>query len=432
MANDLNQLPYHYLSPDEIHSLLPVPASSRGGEQTRKLRTWLTDISNGAISTITRPIEHMTTESLDTVDDDIDTAEYRIEVLDHATDRVALALTATTIAGCLCVVGHAARNSIADFDFDLHTRVSAKSGKMVWEAVEQARVATEDLFSLAACLAPRAADEEEDKPLPPHRAELVDERGPEFADMMLVLELELDGWLRPQRPGPEPMLLKECRREHCGGMWELGKRRLMAAWLAQILHIRFEWVGLNHGTNDHDNDELHELDEFEDPDDFYLDLVDSEFISHLYQNRDLGQNFWEDNSYRDTTINCVICRETIDDDNDNPWLDQSKKDKTDEEKQPVSLPTCGHWFHRSCVAPWVERNKSCPLCRRALSGVEECIKRQDELTSKIVEMKEQGKELVTSPMFRAIVEASTTAPTLGESSATIKDGQRPISPARER
>ncbi|KAJ5888633.1 hypothetical protein N7495_008674 [Penicillium taxi] len=24
---------------------------------------------------------------------------------------------------------------------------------------------------------------------------------------------------------------------------------------------------------------------------------------------------------------------------------------------------CGHWFHTECILPWVERNKTCPICR---------------------------------------------------------------------
>ncbi|KAM0920352.1 hypothetical protein ACQ4PT_007578 [Festuca glaucescens] len=30
------------------------------------------------------------------------------------------------------------------------------------------------------------------------------------------------------------------------------------------------------------------------------------------------------------------------------------------------LPACGHMFHRGCVAAWLRRNRTCPLCRAAI------------------------------------------------------------------
>lgn len=128
-----------------------------------------------------------------------------------------------------------------------------------------------------------------------------------------------------------------------------------------------------------------------------------------YQNRDLEADFWGNNSYRDTTIDCVICQETIDDDNDNACLDGSMKDKTDELKQPVSLPGCGHWFHRSCAARWLERNNSCPMCRRAVKNVKECTRQGGEISFKILEMMKKGREFDKSLRFGE-VRTSMTAP----------------------
>jgi len=33
----------------------------------------------------------------------------------------------------------------------------------------------------------------------------------------------------------------------------------------------------------------------------------------------------------------------------------------------ASLP-CAHFFHRECLAPWLQANKTCPCCKRELPG----------------------------------------------------------------
>ena len=35
------------------------------------------------------------------------------------------------------------------------------------------------------------------------------------------------------------------------------------------------------------------------------------------------------------------------------------------------LPRCGHFFHRGCVSPWLERHRGCPKCRTEVDEVDE-------------------------------------------------------------
>lgn len=43
---------------------------------------------------------------------------------------------------------------------------------------------------------------------------------------------------------------------------------------------------------------------------------------------------------------CVICMESFD------------------EEQTINRPPCGHIFHSDCLNQWLERSRSCPICRR--------------------------------------------------------------------
>ncbi|KAK4204814.1 hypothetical protein QBC40DRAFT_329324 [Triangularia verruculosa] len=38
----------------------------------------------------------------------------------------------------------------------------------------------------------------------------------------------------------------------------------------------------------------------------------------------------------------------------------------------VSLPVCGHWFHKECAMEWLHCQNTCPMCRRRFLKVEEC------------------------------------------------------------
>lgn len=51
---------------------------------------------------------------------------------------------------------------------------------------------------------------------------------------------------------------------------------------------------------------------------------------------------------------CAICQESVSSD-----------------AGGVCLHGCGHRFHGHCVVPWLQRNRSCPLCRNELSDSDE-------------------------------------------------------------
>ena len=48
-----------------------------------------------------------------------------------------------------------------------------------------------------------------------------------------------------------------------------------------------------------------------------------------------------------------------------------------EEDSPLAMLPCGHYFHRDACIEWLERNSSCPICRRTVSEGS----RQNEVTS---------------------------------------------------
>lgn len=43
------------------------------------------------------------------------------------------------------------------------------------------------------------------------------------------------------------------------------------------------------------------------------------------------------------------------------------------------LPVCGHRFHYTCVNPWLEENKTCPMCRTCVREVSLTHARGDDL-----------------------------------------------------
>ncbi|KAK4178684.1 hypothetical protein QBC36DRAFT_308931 [Triangularia setosa] len=108
-------------------------------------------------------------------------------------------------------------------------------------------------------------------------------------------------------------------------------------------------VSLTEDDDEVDTDSNYDLEDFEDPNDFYTDPADPDILSHfptlsrsllpryirkrLYQNRDHfdANHTVELNDDCDTTMNCTVCQEQIDDGYDNPFLNNSwKHDQTDD------------------------------------------------------------------------------------------------------
>ena len=56
---------------------------------------------------------------------------------------------------------------------------------------------------------------------------------------------------------------------------------------------------------------------------------------------------------------CIICLEDF---KQNEEV-KSQEDKKLFEKEETSILECGHKFHRKCIADWLKKEQSCPLCR---------------------------------------------------------------------
>jgi E3 ubiquitin-protein ligase synoviolin len=71
---------------------------------------------------------------------------------------------------------------------------------------------------------------------------------------------------------------------------------------------------------------------------------------------------------------CIICREEMqvvdptaaaNNDEDNPEAAAYRNDNEQNLDQPKKLP-CGHIFHFHCLRSWLERQQTCPTCRRSV------------------------------------------------------------------
>ncbi|KAL9559232.1 hypothetical protein MBANPS3_000499 [Mucor bainieri] len=87
-------------------------------------------------------------------------------------------------------------------------------------------------------------------------------------------------------------------------------------------------------------------------------------MNELYPNATL------DDLSRSSDITCIICREEmqIEDptmDEDNPEAAAYRGEGEQNLDQPKKLP-CGHIFHFHCLRSWLERQQTCPTCRRSV------------------------------------------------------------------
>lgn len=80
---------------------------------------------------------------------------------------------------------------------------------------------------------------------------------------------------------------------------------------------------------------------------------------------------------RSSDSTCIICREemqiidtTLDE--DNPEAAAYRGDTDQNLDQPKKLP-CGHIFHFHCLRSWLERQQTCPTCRRSVLVDSKCI-----------------------------------------------------------
>lgn len=157
MAND-NLMRPHYLSPNDVHSLLP-----NGRDRIGQFRDHIRQISNAAIDTIAdrEPgSEHGYSDAMlhlsgltkhlvdrfisrDMLQDYYAGTEYQnlesIDSMDYAIDRVLIALMATTVALCMEVVKDAVIKSGEEFDLDISAGERFAALTLVQRSSETAR-----------------------------------------------------------------------------------------------------------------------------------------------------------------------------------------------------------------------------------------------------------------------------------------------------
>lgn len=61
---------------------------------------------------------------------------------------------------------------------------------------------------------------------------------------------------------------------------------------------------------------------------------------------EIAQNTTVGNLVSDTEHSCAVCQDSL-----------------TSEQEGRKLNACGHWFHKSCIDTWLQRNVHCPVCR---------------------------------------------------------------------
>ena len=73
----------------------------------------------------------------------------------------------------------------------------------------------------------------------------------------------------------------------------------------------------------------------------------------LIRNRRFDMPYYITNSENSENSECSICLEKLD-------------------SNCVSLYSCEHIYHESCIREWLKKNRICPLCRCSVDDMNEC------------------------------------------------------------
>lgn len=91
---------------------------------------------------------------------------------------------------------------------------------------------------------------------------------------------------------------------------------------------------------------------------------------------ELYPNATQEDLTRSSDSTCIICREemqviTEEEIEDNPEAAAYRGENGQNLDQPKKLP-CGHIFHFHCLRSWLERQQTCPTCRRSVLAEGKC------------------------------------------------------------
>lgn len=71
------------------------------------------------------------------------------------------------------------------------------------------------------------------------------------------------------------------------------------------------------------------------------------------------KRFKRSQSDAEKSVKCAICLKTILDTDD----DETNKTAAGNDEVIFRVLPCTHYFHDTCILPWLEKTNSCPLCR---------------------------------------------------------------------